>query len=509
MNRYDRMSEWETYGLIENVRSSLRIIRGSKLITNASVYVLGSMLQKAAAFLLIPLYTRHLSPSEYGIVGLAQSIQGMLSLLIGLGLFSALARLYYDYRDKPNVLRSYITSTFLFLAIIGLVATLALNRWGSVLWERFSGGQVPFAPYIQMALWLAYVDNLFRIPVTLYRTAQRAKAFIAANFGVFLVSTAAIIYFVVGKKMGAKGLLLGDLIANGLAVTVLVGLLFRQYFSPVFNWEHIRSSLSFGLPLVPHAVASWALVAIDRILLESGGVSLAQIGYYNLGYQLGLVMSLLVFSINQAWSPYYYDLMKTVPNPEDKIRKMIYLYIALIGGICLIGILFSNELVTLVAPDRYKDAVVFVSPILFGHLLLGFYYLASVPLFYFKRTIVIPFITLSGAALNIILNLWWIPEWGAMGSAWATAVSYGVTFIIAFAISQRHQRIDIPLSKFATLIGLILAAVVLTTTVFSEYGDGLNSMIYLLVKFCILLLFSFLAMAWFIKPFMHQKFSSV
>lgn len=184
MTEYDQASR-ENFGVIKKIRFGWTLIRNSKLISNASVYTIGSMLQKAAAFLLIPLYTRHLTPSDYGIVGLAQSVQGVFSLLIGLGLYSALARLYFDYRDEPSRLRAYISTNLFFIVLFALISTASLTQWGKPFWDRLSGGQVAFSPYIQLALWLAFADAIFRIPVTLYRTAQRATAFVISHIVVF------------------------------------------------------------------------------------------------------------------------------------------------------------------------------------------------------------------------------------------------------------------------------------------------------------------------------------
>ena len=506
MTGYNQTSGGERISLIKNVRFSWDLIRNSKLISNASVYVMGSMLQKAAAFLLIPLYTRYITPSDYGIVGLAQSVQGVISLLIGLGLYSAIARLYFDFRDKPNLLRSYISTNFLVVGLFALISTLALIQWGKVFWDRLSGGQVAFSPYIQLALWLAFADAIFQIPVTLYRTTQRATAFVSAHMAVFLLGVAAIVFFVVIKQMGAEGLLIGDLIASLLVSSILGILLLREYFSTHFEWQHVRSSLKFSLPLVPHAVASWALIAIDRLLLESKGISLDQIGLYNLGYQLGLVMSVLVYGINQAWSPYYYDLMERVKNPEGRIRQVVLFYVALLGGICLVGILFSYELVHMIAPSRYQGAEAFISPILFGHLLLGFYYLASVPLFYFKRTFMIPIITIAGATINILLNLWWIPIWGAMGSAWATAISYGVTFGIALIFSFQYQRIELPFIKLSIIVGLVFAAVIVNTTLNEDQIIREFNLFYYLVKVGLVGVYIFLATIWLARPAVNMVF---
>ena len=73
-------------------------------------------------------------------------------------------------------------------------------------------------------------------------------------------------------------------------------LAYKNWFTWHVKWKYIRDALDYGLPLVPHALAGWALLASDRLILEHY-VSLTELGLYNFGYKLGMVMSFLVYGI--------------------------------------------------------------------------------------------------------------------------------------------------------------------------------------------------------------------
>jgi O-antigen/teichoic acid export membrane protein len=307
----------------------------------------------------------------------------------------------------------------------------------------------------------------------------------------------AVLYFVVVRKMGAHGQLLGDVIANSVAAIILIGLMFKERFSWQLNWDHLRVSLAYSLPLIPHLVSGWALNAIDRILLESG-VALSDLGIYNLAYQLGMAMSILVFSINQAWVPYYYNLMKREKNPELVINRVVVFYAAGVGGICLLGALFSPELVRWVAPARYQGAERFVPPILFAYLLQGFYYFASAPIFYYKHTKLIPLVTLVGATVNILLNLWWIPIAGAMGSAWATTIAYGLVLLLAYFMGRQYQRLELPLLNLSILISLIFTGVLISTTTFGFVDQSINILSF--IKLSVLFVYGIFVLGWIVLP---------
>jgi O-antigen/teichoic acid export membrane protein len=206
-------------------------------------------------------------------------------------------------------------------------------------------------------------------------------------------------------------------------------------------------------------------------------------------------MSVLVTSINMAWSPYYYDLMERSADPEKRIRQVTGLYIAVIGGLCLVGVLFSQEFLRLLAPSQYHSAALYIPLILFSYLLNGFYYFVSMPLFYHKKTSLIPVMTIVSALLNVGLNLWLIPRWGALGSAWATVFSYLVLLCLAYFLGRYWQPVGYPLAKYGLVSSLIFGSAVLSTYL---PGDKLVSP--LSWKLAIAATFTVIAYIWLIKP---------
>src|SRR5205823_5209770 len=121
--------------------------------------------------------------------------------------------------------------------------------------------------------------------------------------------------------------ILGGFIAQITMTSIAIALLFRNWFTAHLSWRHVGSALVFGLPLVPHLLSAWALTFVDRIMLEHF-VPLRDVGFYNLGYNFGMGMLVLVTSINQAYQPYYYGLMSAGAAPEQKIIKIVSGYVA-------------------------------------------------------------------------------------------------------------------------------------------------------------------------------------
>ena len=98
---------------------------GERLIKGSGVYVIGKMLPQAIKFLLIPIYTRFLTTSDYGIVAVVAVVGGILDIILLIGLPESVARFYFDYSKKPEEFKDFLGSISIFyLAFSLLVVTI-------------------------------------------------------------------------------------------------------------------------------------------------------------------------------------------------------------------------------------------------------------------------------------------------------------------------------------------------------------------------------------------------
>src|SRR5438445_12161392 len=97
-----------------------------RLLRSSAVYAVANFGIKALSFLLLPLYTRFLAPADYGVISLAETLAALIGIVGGLGLSSALGRLYFQYLDRPAELRAYLSSVLRFGAGM-LAAVVALT----------------------------------------------------------------------------------------------------------------------------------------------------------------------------------------------------------------------------------------------------------------------------------------------------------------------------------------------------------------------------------------------
>ena len=431
-----------------------RAVSGS-FLSGAAIYMIANILQKAAAFLLIPLYTRYLSPQEFGITGITQGVNQILVITLSLGITSAVQRHFYDYMHDSVQLRQYVSSTFLFLVCVVSAASLGVLLIGKWLWNAVLA-DVPFVPFAQLTIPAVWGTVLTQYALNLYQARQEAGRYVAIQIGSFVLTITVSIYLVVFRRLGASGQLIGVLAGSVFAAVTSSVFLFKNYLTLHISWEFIRKSLAYGMPLIPHLAAQWVKTSLDRVLLAQRA-GLDEVGLYTLGVNLGLGMQVLVISINQAYAPSFFEMLKTHPHPKEQFRKFVALYVTGLGLVCMVGVLFGREVVRLVAPPAYYPATKIVPLVLYAFLINGYYFLFVNPLFYYEKTSWIPWLSGTSAVASVALNLVLIPKLGAVGAALSLVVSMILAFALTLAVSRRFWRVELPYGGYAAstvMIGL-------------------------------------------------------
>jgi O-antigen/teichoic acid export membrane protein len=230
---------------------------------------------------------------------------------------------------------------------------------------------------------------------------------------------------------------------------------YARRFVPRLSARLVREVLAMGLPITVHMTATAVLMSIDKVIVKSF-LPLSSVGLYTLGYKFGFVMSVVVVSINRAWLPNYYELMNQSDNSRaHEIRRMFCVWMAVLGAVCIAGGVWSEELVKLMTAPNFYAAAQVVPTILLAYFFQGIYYFMVGPLFYFKRTILLPVITVAGAATDIGLNFVLIPRFGILGAAGAALVSFMVLAILAYLIGRAYFNPRFELGRLGFLLLVI------------------------------------------------------
>jgi len=423
----------------------------------SSVYFLGQTSTKSIGLLLIPLFTRFLIPSDYGILAAVSSLAGVLSIIYTLGLRASFARFYWDYKDDHREMGEFFTTVLSFVTLVSVLCTVLLLVFGERPFAVIMR-DVPFDPYIKMGLLLALFQVFTPFWTTLCRAREKSMMYVLFTGLSFLSASALSVCLVVFLNQGALGRLRGQVFVQGAFAVLALVLLGREAALRV-SLTKLRDALRYGLPFVPHNLSGWIMSLLDRLIL-GGYEGYASVGIYNVGYALGGAMGTIAVAFNLAYTPYFMKKFKEQGDQAGStVARVATLWTIALIFLALLITVFSWEIVHVMTVESYYGASTVVPIITLAFLCQGLYFVAVKPLIYSKKYVrYLPIGSLSGGALNILGNFLLIPTYGMLGAAWSTAISYFVMFILAHVIARKAVAVPYEYSKIGKglLIGVVL-----------------------------------------------------
>lgn len=434
---------------------------------NSVVYTGSMFLQRGAAFLLLPLYTRYLSPADYGILSVVTAINGFLTTLFSLAIHSAMVRFYFEYREQPEVMREFFGSIVVFLGLssaLGCAVLLACGEW----LLRPVLGEIPFWPYVALGVAaVAFQPFLTSFLSLLQSEGQAVKYSLIAllNFCTTLSLTIALVVF---AGWGVTGPLTAVLLCN-VIFTVLALYGMRDHLHICLRTRYVKQALAYSLPQVPHSL-NWQIMATtDRFLLNHL-LGRAATGLYSVGAMFGMIIDLLGQGINRAYAPLSMEALKRgQPADLERLKQSAMLLVASLALFAVALSLASRELVQVLTAPAFHSAATIVPYIAFAGAVNAAYYIFIAILFFDTRAIrVLPLATLGSAIVNVLLNLLLIPRYGTLGAGIAALSSQALTAVGVAVLGRRHDPIVWPYARIATLYVVCFAATVCALRVFVE-----------------------------------------
>jgi len=418
----------------------------SKLIQNASLYTLGNLIPKAVSLILLPIYTRYLSPEDYGIVTSMEVLSGVLLVFFTMAIDRSIYRLYFEYKTA-EAKREYLGTITIAIAVISVSVLLLLFIFRSLVGQIFKS--IEFYPFYVYAILTVFLSVFSIVPKIYLQVNEKARKFLTLSILEFLLSSGLILWFVVVKKAGAVGMLEGRLFASIIILPLFLNISFRiSDFK--FKPEILKESLAFSLPMIPSLLAVWMLDLSDRIFIERY-FSLSDVGIYSLGYKIAGLIIIFTSAFDKAYFPMFFRLANT--EQQDEAKKKLYKYnnyyvLALLSVVFFISF-FSNEAIVFLLDPKYKESAKIVPVIALAYFISQSSGLLNLSIYQAKKTKQIMYITLGSAGLNLCLNFLLVPRFGAYGAAYATVFSYGFFFVVKLWYAKKCYYIPFNWSRIA------------------------------------------------------------
>lgn len=412
-----------------------------KLITSGLIYTLGSLLIQGLAFITLPLYTRLLSQEIYGLFNLYNAWVALFSLVVGLQTGGSLssARIKFGYEGYNDYTRTALSLTNISFGLIFTIVYLFRDFFSQIL-------DLP-SFVVVLLLIQSYFSYMTGFLGQYFIQQQKANTTLVISAFSAITNVMLSILLIYHWDDDFLARVVGQLFPSFL-ITLGTLIYFYCKFDRPLVLRYIPFVLSVSLPLIFHHLGHQLLNQLDRIMLGKM-MTVKEVGTYSFGYNVGLVIQIVLGSINTAWVPWFFEAKKTKLKHLDTI---VIKYLSL-GLFLTLGYLtIFPELANLLGGQRYQDSHDFIGMIIVSYFFVFLYTFPVNIQFYHANTRYIPIGTLLAASFNLILNYWFIPILGVYGSAIATVLSYAALLFFHHSLSRRlYQYKDVSLKSYLLL----------------------------------------------------------
>jgi O-antigen/teichoic acid export membrane protein len=400
-----------------------------RLATTGAAYTAASVLSKLIAVALLPLYTRYLSPADYGAAEVMFAAVVSASIVVRFGTIEALLRFYYkDGEDPARV----VSTSFAALFWLSTAAALIALPFAGAISEALLDHSAPGLARISIGgLW---VLTMFEYLLTLFRLEERARAYFTTTILSVLAAIGLTVILVVGKGEGARGLLLGSYASGAVFVLGLI-VVHRRRLSLWIDGPLLRRMTRFGLPTMPAELSLYLLNFVDRIVIvRSAG--LAEAGLYSLAVKFAQGVNVLVRGFQLAWPPLAYSI-----RDDGEARRAYAAVVTWFVAGCAFVVtgmwLFSRWIVRALAAPQFFDSYEAIGLIATGVTLYALYMVLVVILGRTGRTEFNFPATIAALIANVALNLALVPTLGIVGAGLALVASYVIVVALMYVFTQR------------------------------------------------------------------------
>lgn len=449
-----------------------------KLAGQTAVYGISTVVGRLLNYFLVPLYTYNFrDPKDFGINTEFYAYISFLNIFLTYGMETALFNFSVRETNKSKV---YST------ALISVVSTTIVFLTGVLVYAGSIAEVINYANNTNFIIWVAVIvasDALTAIPFAKLRQQGKAirfailkavNIFINIGLNIFFIGFcksefensasvwhdfAAVFY---SPAIGIGYVFLANMIAN----LIVVCMLLPEYL--MIKWEFDfalwKRMLKYALPLLVVGFSGMINETFDRILLKyllpqhlSMDETMRQIGIYGACYKISILMTVFIQAFRYAAEPFFFSHSDKLDSKQ--LYSTVMSYFVLVCSFIFLATTMNLPWLQLVfLSDNFRSGISVIPILLIANLCLGVYFNLSIWYKLTNKTHYGAYLTIVGSSITLLLNIWWIPLIGYMGSAWATLICYATMAVLSFFIGHKHYPVDY---DFKRILGYFTLSLVL------------------------------------------------
>lgn len=456
-------------------------------------YSLVPLLQRVISLVMLYFYAGWLAEAEYGLGDLGDLLLGGLVQLLGFNIVGAMTRFYFDH-DRSEDREAVVSSSTIAVAALAWLVIAPLAWFHSDLAPIvLSAAEGEVRVYdVQWVFLLVLLAVPFQLTTqcgyTWLQIHRRSGLFAGISLIKFTFELCARIYLVGFANWGIIGFFAPVLAGEALASLLLTGYMLRRTRCR-FRWQVLKPIVRYTLPLIPVGILQLGLHYGDRKLLavfSASDEALHQVGIYGMGYKLGFVVTMAMLGpFVQIFHPWIYGVKDPEEQKENLSRVSSYGIISMTLATFFVVVLAKQALDFLPADKDYRLAYQVVPYIAGGYVLWAVYHLSQIPLYIAKKTGPLVWINFLALWINVVLNAYFVPAYGFVGSGIATLGTFGVLALLGLYVAGRGTGIHFQYVRIAsTLCSMfVLGAIVLLADEAMETSPAIGVVENVAIKF--------------------------
>jgi len=441
-----------------------------QLVGETAIYGLSTVLARVLNFFFVPLYTRMLSTAHYGTVTEFMAYIAILQVVLTMGLETGCFR-FANKHERPNEVFSSalsavsVISLLFFVAcllfahpiaaglgyagfekcIIYVGAILAIDTFTSILFARlrFEHKAVTFALFktvkisgelaFNLLLFLLLPSFLLRHPdsgITHFVSATPDFSYVL--FAIFLSCIVSLLLFI--PSLAKKGA-------------------FR--FRPILFQKMMLYSLPLMLAGLPGILNDFGDRILFRFLIPAERVWQSDLGIFQAGVKLGVLMTLFTQMFRFAAEPFFFAQAKE--QEGTALYAKVLNYFTAFGMLIFLGVLLYIDVIGLIIGPDFRAGISVTPVMLFAYLLLGMSFNVSMWYKLSEKTSYALYITCAGLLMTLVVNIFFMPRFGYMAAAWAHLLSYAVILVVNVLLGRKYYPVPYNWKRIGCYIGAGLA----------------------------------------------------
>lgn len=471
------------------------------LAKDTAIYGMSSIVGRFLNYLLVPLYTAVLPASSggYGVVSNVYAYTALILVLLTFGMETGFFRFANKSDENPE--KVYANT----LWFVGGLSLLFVILGMTFLHPIASFLEYPdHADYVGMMILVVALDSFQCVPFAYLRYKKRPIKFAAIKMlniigniclNLFFLLLCPWLYVHAPETVSwfyYPDYLVGYIFVSNLLMSAIQLFFFvpeLKGFSYRADWQLIKRMVAYSFPILIFGLVGILNQTVDKMiypfLFDDRQEGLVQLGIYSATSKVALVMAMFTQAFRYAYEPFVFGKNKEADNRKVYAAAMKYFFIfSLLAFLTVMG--YMDILKFMVARD-YWEGLSVVAIVMGAEIFKGIYFNLS---FWYKLTDDTrwgAYFSLIGCAVILVLNVWLVPLYGYVASAWASVAGYGAITLLSYVIGQKKYPVVYPLKDMT--VYLILAAVLFVLSEIVSVEHVIWRLLYHTLLICIFVAF--------------------